>query len=227
MRIKQIIIHIFLLTSFISYSQLKDEVEGYYLEDQIYAKFAYNILNNLPESIEQSGFSNSISFGFIRDIPINKDRNFGFGLGLGYGLNTYFHNLKIFKSNDEILFENFQIDENYESNRLIVHAIEIPLEIRWRTSTREKYKFWRIYGGIKANYIFNSKVKYKLDNITQELKNLKEIKKLQYGLSLATGYGNINFYIYYSLTPLFENAYYNGNKIETKDIKIGIQFYIL
>ena len=226
MRLKQIIIHFLLLTSIISYSQLKDEKEGYYLEDQIYAKFTYNILSKLPKTIKQSGFSNSFSIGFIKDIPINKERNFGFGVGLGYGLNTYFHNLKIFKSNGNTVFENFQIDENYKSNKLITHTIEIPLEIRWRTSTREKYKFWRIYGGIKTNYIFISKAKYKLDG-TQKLMNLKEIKKLQYGLSLATGYGNINFYIYYALTPVFKNAYYNGTKIETKDIKIGIQFYIL
>jgi hypothetical protein len=25
--------------------------------------------------------------------------------------------------------------------------VEVPLEFRWRSSTFESYKFWRIYGG--------------------------------------------------------------------------------
>lgn len=213
-----------LFVSISAYAQLKQEKKGYYLEDQIYFKFSYNILNKKPKGVSQSGFSNSFSIGFIRDLPINKQRNFGFGVGLGYGFQTYFHNLKIYPENGQTVFNFF--DEEYKSNKLKLNQLEIPLEIRWRTSTIKKYKFWRIYSGIKFNYLFLSKSLFKTDK-KYVYKNVKAINKLQYGLTLATGYGNWNFFMYYGLTPLFKNASIQNNKITTKELKFGLQFYIL
>lgn len=69
-----------------------------YLEDQIYLGLTYNVLTDLPNTVKQSGFSNSIFLGFIKDIPINERRNFGFGVGLGYSIDTYFHNIKNYSS---------------------------------------------------------------------------------------------------------------------------------
>lgn len=224
---KNLIIFLLLFFSvFSSYSQLRKEKEGYYLEDQIYFKFSYNVLSKLSKSIHQSGFSNGISIGFIRDLPINKRRNFGFGIGLGYGLDTYFHNLKISQINNETTFENFGSDENYNSNKLKLHQIEIPFEIRWRTSTVDKYKFWRIYSGVKAKYVFFSKSVYDL-NGRNVYKNLKAIDKLQYGLTIAAGYGTFNFFMYYGLSPIFKNATFKGNDLQIKELQFGLQFYIL
>ena len=209
---------------FIGYGQLKKEKEGYYLEDQIYFKFSYNVLNKLPKNASQSGFSNSVSIGFIRDLPINIKRNFGFGIGLGYGYQTYFHNLKIYEENGQTIFNYFEQD--YKSNKLNLNQLEIPIEIRWRTSSIEKYKFWRIYSGIKFNYVFLSKSVFEI-NKRQVFKNLKALNKLQYGITIATGYGNWNFFMYYGLTPLFKNATIQNENITTKDLKFGLQFYIL
>ena len=216
-----------LLFSFLpSFSQLKKEKEGYYLEDQIYFKFSYDALRKLPPNINQSGFSNNISVGFIRDLPINKRRNFGFGIGLGYGFETYFHNMKIYQGNNSILFDYFSEDEDYKSNKLKFHQIEFPIEIRWRTSTLEKFKFWRVYSGIKFNYLFSSKSKYELDG--KKIVNLNNaVNKLQYGITTAAGYGTFNFYIYYGLSNVFKNATFNNKPLQIKEMKFGLQFYIL
>ena len=222
--LKKCLLIIVIAFSCFSYSQLKKEKDGYYLEDQLYLKINYNILTNLPKSIFQSGFSNSFSLGFIKDLPINKQRNFGFGIGIGYGHETYFHNIKIYEVNRQTFFDYF--DENYDSNKLIINQLEIPIEIRWRTSTIDKYKFWRIYSGIKINYIYLSKSVFETEN-KQTYKNPNAINKLQYGITLAAGYGTFNFFMYYGLTPLFNDAILNNEKINIKELKFGLQFYIL
>ena len=73
-----------------SFAQVEnDTIDSKYLEDQLYLSLSYNILRNKPVEDANSPFSLGISFGFIRDIPFNKQRNFGIGIGLGYGFNSY------------------------------------------------------------------------------------------------------------------------------------------
>ena len=61
-------------------------VDDKYLEDQFYIGLHYNSLRNSPIDFNQNKFSSTLSFGFIRDIPFNKRRNFGIGTGLGLAL---------------------------------------------------------------------------------------------------------------------------------------------
>lgn len=217
----------FILIPFLSYSQLQNEKENFYLEDQLYLGFTYIVLNNLPSGINQSGFSNSLSLGFIKDIPLNKNRNIGLGIGLGYAYDTFFQNIKISKMNGITSYTTFLEEDNYKKNKLHTNSIEIPLELRFRTSTRESYKFWRIYPGIKYSYIFSSTASYQLDG-KQKVKSPKGINKSLFGLTLGVGYGTWNGYIYYGMNNLFDNVLLNNTEyLDTHILKIGFQFYIL
>lgn len=201
--------------------------DSLYLEDQIYLGVTFNVLRKLPNSISQSGFSNGLFLGFIKDFPINKKRNIGFGIGLGYEMDTYFQNLKIYKNNNTILFENFSEDESFKNNKLILHSLALPLEFRIRTSTASDYKFWRLYTGIKFKYIFFNKATYK-SNGTFKVTNINQLNDFNYGLTLSAGHGTWNAHIFYGLKPLFNNANFNGSSsIDMKDLKIGLIFYIL
>ena len=51
------------------------------LEDQLYLSVTYSILNNKPATISQNGFSGGFSMGFIKDIPLNEQRNIGLAIG--------------------------------------------------------------------------------------------------------------------------------------------------
>jgi len=195
-----------------------------YLEDQLYLSLTYTILTNKPATISQNGFSGGFSFGFIKDIPLNEQRNIGFGLGVGYAYNVYVQNLKISKENQTTVFE---LAEDYKTNRLGINSIEMPIEFRWRTSTPEKYNFWRVYGGVKFSYLVNSKTKFTDSEVELTTKNIPEMNKIQYGATIATGYGNWNLYFYYGLSPLFKDAVLNEKNIDLKDIKIGLKFYIM
>jgi len=108
-----------------------------------------------------------------------------------------------------------------------INSIEMPIEFRWRTSTATKYTFWRVYGGVKFSYLLNSKTKFSDSEVMLTTKNIPEMNRMQYGATLATGYGNWNLYIYYGLSPLFEDAVFNEQKIDLKDIRIGLKFYIM
>lgn len=204
----------------------KDTIDLKYLEDQIYLSLTYNILIDKPKpsTITQNGFSGGISVGFIKDIPFNKNRNFGLGIGLGYTYNAYIQNLKISKDDQVTLFE---ATHDYNTNRFGISAVEIPIEIRWRNSTPQKYKFWRVYGGVKLAYLVSAKTIYRdaVENLTT--KNISEFNKIQYGLTLATGFSTWNLYIYYGLNPIFKNVDFNGGDLGLKELNVGLKFYIM
>jgi len=197
-----------------------------YLEDQIYVGLSYILLNNVPNEISSNGFSNSFELGFIKDFPLNQKGNVALGLGLGYGRNTYYQNIKITRPNNSTLFET--ITEDFKNNKFSTHVIDIPLEIRLRTSTIDKYKFWRFYAGGKLSYVFASNAKFRETGNTIKINGISEINKLQYGLTLAAGYGTWNFKLYYGISNIFSDARLNETiPLNIKDIRIGLVFYIL
>ena len=201
-----------------------DTIDLKYLEDQIYLSLTYNLLFKMPTKISQNGFSGGASLGFIKDIPFNEDRNIGVGLGIGYSYNTYIQNLKINRNNNNVLFE---IAENYKTNRFGISAIEFPFELRWRNSTPEKYKFWRVYTGVKLSYILSAKTYFSDINQTLRTKNIDTFNRLQYGVTLATGYSTWNLYVYYGLRPLFKDVLLNGDELDIIDVNVGLRFYIM
>ena len=205
-------------------AQENEGIDPNYLEDQIFLSLTYNVLTNKPASISQNALSGGISIGFIKDIPLNAERNVGFGIGLGYAYNAYNQNLKISRDNQITFFEQAQ---DFNTNRIRMHALELPIEFRWRTSTLEKYKFWRIYGGLKLSYLFSVKTTFIDEFETKSTKNIPELNTFQYGLIMATGYSTWNIYIYYGLNSLLKGAEFNGDKLDITNFKMGLKFYML
>jgi len=208
--------------SLLGYAQ--SEIDSTYLEDQIYLTLSFDSFISTSVEFKHNGFSGSFSTGFIKDIPLNSKSTFGLGLGLGYQYNAYIQNLKISKEGDNNVFS---IAEDYKTNWLRLHAIDVPFEIRWRNSTLNKYKFWRVYTGIKASFIFNSKSKFSDLNETILINNISEIRKIQFGIIFSAGYSTWNLYVYYGLNPILENVDLNAEQLHFKDIRIGLKFYIM
>ena len=202
----------------------KDTIDIKYLEDQLYLSLTYNVLIDKPATISQNGFSGGISFGFIKDIPLNEKRNFGVGIGVGYSYNAYIQNIKIVRENQ---VTSFIVAKDYKTNSLGISSIELPIEIRWRNSTPQKYKFWRVYGGVKASYMLTTKTTFKNAKETLTTKNIAELNRIQYGLTLAVGFSTWNLYVYYGLNPFFRNVDFNGEDLNLKDVNIGLKFYIM
>jgi hypothetical protein len=206
-----------------------DAVDSLYREDQFYFNFTYNNLRNTPDGFRQNKFSSGIGIGFVRDMPINKKRTWSIATGLGYSLAIYNQNLVIENTGSQISYQVIGTDiTNYSKDKLSLHFIDLPLEIRWRNSTPESHKFWRVYTGIKLSYLFNDQYKLVSSDATIKISNNKDLNKLHYGVYLALGYNTWNIYSYYGLNSLFKSsAEIDNEPIQMSTVNFGLMFYIL
>lgn len=192
-------------------------IDSLYREDQFYFSLTYNLVQGSPSGFKQFSFAPCLNFGFLRDIPFSKNRRWSVAPGIGYNYN----NIKQFIKENDLFSDNTSATAERIKTRIVSHSIELPLEIRWRNSTPDSHKFWRIYGGFKARYILDAKLKVDYSGVSQS-ENLKDaINKWQYGAYLATGYNTWNIHLYYGLNPIFKN----DSKLT--DLNLGFMFYIL
>jgi hypothetical protein len=105
--------------------------------------------------------------------------------------------------------------------------VEVPLEFRWRTSTYESHKFWRIYGGLKLGYLLYDRSVYQDSQDKLEVTTNADFNKFQYGAYISSGYNTFNVYAYYGLNPLFKSAKINNQPLDMNVMNIGVVFYIL
>lgn len=198
-----------------------------YLEDQFYIGVTYNFLLNMPDEISQRNLSYGMQAGFIRDIPINKNRTIAFGIGLGYGVYSYYSNLLVTETMDGSVNSVLENDNDFKRNKIETHMIEMPLEFRLRNSNASSYKFWRIYAGFKLGYVVGGRSKFVSDEEKISFYN-SDIRKFQYGLTFNFGYNSFNLHAYYALNNLFNDGVtLNGSDINMKPLRIGLIFYIL
>ncbi len=200
-------------------SLVAKKVDSLFREDQFYISLSYNLVQNSPSGFKQFSFSPSITAGFLRDIPISKNRRWAIAPGIGYSFNS----IKQFISTDDLFSEASTLSipsENVKTD-ISSHSIELPLELRWRNATPDSHKFWRIHAGFKARYVISSRMKVETasGSATDNIKDL--INKWQYGVYLSAGYNTWNPYVYYGLNPIFKNG------TQLKDLNIGFMFYIL
>lgn len=205
-------------------------IDEHYREDQFYLSVTYNLLGQKPTNLSQRGFSSGFHFGFIRDFPINERRNVAIGVGLGLSSNSYNQNMLIMqKQNGDYKYSIINEDSiSFSKNKFSTYLVEMPLELRWRTSTAKDYKFWRIYTGFKVGYAFYNSSKFNGSIGKIKNSNIADINKLRYGLTLSAGYSTWNAHIYYGLNSIFDkNAKIDGQSIDMNSVKIGVMFYIL
>lgn len=202
--------------------------EERYREDQFYLGVSFNVLLDFPEDVSQNGLSYGLQGGFIRDFPLNQDGTFALGIGLGYGFNSYYSNLRAVESGDGIEYVILEDRDTYKRNKLETHLIELPLEFRWRNSTRTSYKFWRIYGGFKLGYRIGSRSKYVTNDFVDSFNN-SDTRSFTYGLALNVGYNTFNLHLYYGLNSLFEDGIDgpDGQQLNMVPLRLGLIFYIL
>ncbi|MFT5250965.1 MAG: hypothetical protein ACI93P_002708 [bacterium] len=196
-----------------------------YADDQIYVSVLYSQFNNQPSTVTKSNFSYSLSGGFMKDIILNKNGTVSIAAGFGYGFDFFNHKLKLTELNDKTIFTT---DNKISDNVFKAHNLEIPLEIRWRTSTAKRYNFWRVYTGIKFLYNLNNQFQYtEEDSNLIRFSDVDAYNKLQYGLTISAGYDAFNINVFYGLTPIYNNSFVNGDPIQTKIVKFGLMFYFL
>ena len=188
--------------NFNSYSQDSLNLKKY-REDQFYFSGNYVLIKNNSDNLIQSDFSNKISFGFIRDIPISENGRWALGIGLGGSYTQFKSNLDFQKG--RLLSNNFKTTRFFSS--------VIPIELRWRSSSNFIYNFWRVYFGHQINYNFIN------DNSV--------LLKWNNTLTLNFGYNTWNFSLGYDVSPRTISSLTEVSLKRFKLLTVGIVFYIL
>ena len=205
-----------------------DAPDSLYREDQFYIGITYNNLLTRPSGLRQNKFAPSIMCGFLRDMPFNKKRTWSIAAGLGYSLSIYNQNLQITQSNGTNAYQIIDSENSFSKDKLSLHFIDLPIELRWRNSTFESHRFWRIYTGLKFSYLFYDQYKLVSTAIRAKQTNNKDLNNFQYGMYLAVGNNTINVYAYYGFNPLFKSsAKIDGQSINMNTANFGLMFYIL
>jgi hypothetical protein len=91
----------------------------------------------------------------------------------------------------------------FNKNKFTQLLVDLPIEFRWRTSTYESYKFWRIYGGVKFSYSLYNRSQFSDDLSIVEITNNKDFNKF-FTVSLSVGYNTVNVYAYYGLNSILK-----------------------
>ncbi|MDO5608064.1 MAG: porin family protein [Capnocytophaga sp.] len=209
---------------------VKDTLDTRYFEDQFYLGVTYNLLTPKADNVAQQNLSRGILFGFQKDIPLNERRNVGLGVGIGYSYDLIYSNMVALRING---VTNYSIveslsDEGLSKNYFETQTLEFPIEFRWRTSTAESHKFWRVYTGVRLGYMFNGKNLFKRDDLKISFKNPDLSRKWQFKIYTAFGYNTWNFFVQYTLTPLLKDAVTTDNiSLKSNTLQMGLMFYIL
>ena len=220
---KKFLLFFLLFFTQLSFTQL-DISKDFYREDQFYFGSSYFIQTEPIEDFKQNGFSGNFQFGFIRDFPLNKNSTKAIGIGLGYERNFFTSNIQPIETNGNIDYR-IVVSRFLESkNKISFSSFVIPFEYRWRRSSIDEYKFWRIYSGfkIKKNFPLYSNPSYGSE-IT-----IDEIEDWTTSIYLNAGYNTWNISLEYDLNPILKNKKTsNGENLNISFFRLGLVFYIL
>jgi Outer membrane protein beta-barrel domain len=225
---------IFLLTIYNSFGQdIKDtspmnKIDSLYREDQFYCGLSFNLMQNKPQGYQSSKISPSFTAGFLRDMPVNKNRTKAIALGLGLTYNKFAHDLVVFENEGKIEYTTPELGKAFDKNKLEQITLDLPIELRWRTSEPQSHEFFRIYTGVKLSYLIFSKSKYVDADKTIVIFGNDDLTKLRTNAYLAFGYNTWNGFVSYGFSPIFKSsAKLNGQEIGLNNLNIGVMFYIL
>ena len=196
-----------------------------YKEDQFYIGVSYFMQVKDIDDFKQNGFSGNFQAGFIKDITLDKKNQKALGIGVGFERNRFTSNIQPNINSDNEIDYRLVVSRFLESkNELNYSSIVFPIELRWRTSTPDRYDFWRIYTGfkVKRNYYIDSDPSY-----GQSLK-IENGREWTHSIYLNSGFNTWNISLEYDLNSFLEGKKSDiGEEIDVKFFKIGLVFYIL
>ncbi|MCA0349465.1 MAG: PorT family protein [Bacteroidetes bacterium] len=205
-----------------------DAIDSLYREDQFYFSVSYCLMQSKPDGFQQNKFSPGMSLGFLRDMPINKNRTLALAAGIGYTYSTYNQNIVIISNNQNYEYQIAPDDVAISKDRFIFHTIDLPIEFRWRNSIPESTKFWRVYTGLKLSYLFYDEYKLETSSGNVSISNNKDLNPFQFGVYVSAGWNTVNVFAYYGLNSFFKSGTkINGNPLDVNGIRFGLMFYIL
>lgn len=205
---KQVFNIIFFLTSCGATAQVdslirevKDESTKKILDpkDRIIVDFNFDSFTHLPKGIAQKGYSLGGNVFLMWDYP------FGYGplsvaFGAGFSTHDVHTNGKIIYSIDGKYTSFEPITTKFNTNKLSLNYIEVPVELRIRTRGNHNFK---LSIGVKGGYAYNVHTKFEDADGKIKVYKIKNINPWRYGAVFRIGYDRYNIQAFYALSELF------------------------
>lgn len=170
----------------------------------------------LPENGDYLELNETRSWTFMLNfmefnIPVVK-KYVGFTTGMGIEWNSYFLkrdvSLAFDSDNDLVVPTESEID--FKRNKLNTGYLQVPLILEFQIPVTKKNK--RIYfaggvvGGIRIASSHKQVWEVNDNKYKTKIKEDFDLSPFKYGLTFRAGFDFVNFFVNYSLSPLFENS---------------------
>lgn len=200
--------NIFFLTSLVlSLSVFSQEEEIKPLPKEVKDKLIIDLTldswKSAPPGIHLQTWSPGASVALFNDIRFGRSP-FGFAFGIGVSSHNVHHNGTFTEApatDTTPAFTSFVPRMvPFKKNKLVTNYIEIPFELRFRTSGENPFRF---YPGFKFGYRVNIHTKVIDDTGKWKFYTFPNVDPLRYGATARIGYGIFNFHGFYGLNSLF------------------------
>lgn len=190
--------------------------------DQIMLEFTNDSWLEMPEGVENRGYSPGFSFYSFFEKPLIK-KNLGLAFGYGFSSHNVHHNAYFgqdtSKTDDFLTLIPVDDSISYKKNKISSNFIDLRLELRVRTNGDRPFAF--AVGG-KAGVLVNVHTKFKDDDGTYKTKGLDEAQLFRYGLTGRISYGKIGVNAWYSLSSFLKD----NKGIELAPFSVGLSLSI-
>lgn len=172
-------------------------------KDRLIFEVIYTSWLGAPKNFSTDWKCIGFNFAMMFDKPI-KNSNFSFGYGAGIYCHNYSSNASFVYKTDSVTNITSTLLEpktgNYSSNKYNERSVEVPLELRFRTKTKNNFKMML---GVKVGYVFSDYKKTDDANGKIRLYDIKNVNRFRYGINFRIGVEQICLTASYYLSEVF------------------------
>ncbi|MCT4623429.1 MAG: PorT family protein [Schleiferiaceae bacterium] len=166
----------------------------------------------------------SLSFAFMGETLFGHS-HWSLGYGLGFGAYHYNNNLNI-TTNPNTQLSEFTFltpDTAYQQNRQIFQYIEVPLELRYRTTSNKKGRYLRIYPHVKFGFNVRSYTVFVNEKYSTAHFNIQQTNWYRVSAGVRLGYWIFNLYANYELTPMYKEVIVGNTDLsQFRTLNVGL-----
>lgn len=192
-------------------------------QDMFMVDLSLERLTNLPSKVEQRFFSRGVSVLAMYDLILGKS-NFSLGIGGGFSSQSIFTNALLQKDSTAgpSYFAEISSETNYTKSKIVTNFLELPVEIRYRTTANAKGHSWKIAAGVRVGTLVDVHSKY-IDT-TGKYKSFifPDVNELRLAGGFRLGYGRASLSFYRNFNSFFNE----GQGAEHYNYSIGLNLAI-
>ena len=168
----------------------------------VFYDLSYLAFADAPTGTENAIWSVGADVGFMFESSWSERGGIGYGLSYsfqGYGNN---HLISTDLKTGEGIYE-LGTDTTFKSASQNLQFLYIPVELRLRSKKNEDGKFYRFYLGARAGVRTLDNSLIRRENSRVRYYQLDNLARFRADAYVRLGYGSVNLFAFYSLTPLY------------------------